>query len=107
MPLHCENCGNPVDKFFPSDTLKKYDWCQKCVMDNLPYRRKRKKLELCPDCEDEVPTLVGWQDKDDKPHKTCEACRVKGSKETARHNAEARQAFRQEAERDMAAERDV
>jgi len=107
MPLHCENCGNPVDKFFPSDTLKKYDWCRKCVMDSLPYRQKRKKLELCPDCEDEVPTLVSWQDKDNKPHKTCEACREKGAKERARYNTEAREAFRHEAERTMDSERDA
>ena len=104
MPLQCENCGTPVDKFFPSDTLKKYDWCRKCIMDSLPYRRKRKKLELCPDCEDEVPTLVSWQDKDNKPHKTCEACREKGAKETARHTTEAREAFRQDAERTTGAE---
>jgi len=76
-------------------------------MDSLPYRQKRKKLELCPDCEDEVPTLVSWQDKDNKPHKTCEACREKGAKERARYNTEAREAFRHEAERTMDSERDA
>ena len=105
MPLQCENCGTPVDKFFPSDTLKKYDWCRECVTDSLPYRRKRKKLELCPDCEDEVPSLVSWQDKDNKPHKTCEACRKKGGKENTRYITEARESFRQEAERTTGADR--
>jgi putative DNA primase/helicase len=106
MPLHCENCGTPVDKFFPSDYHKGKNWCRDCVVQSSKRTRKQK-LQLCPDCEDEVLSLVSWQDKDSKPHKTCEACKTKGSKEKARHNTEQREAFREEAERDMAADRDA
>jgi putative DNA primase/helicase len=38
MPLHCENCGDPTEKFFSN----RRNWCRKCVMEDTSTKFRAK-----------------------------------------------------------------